>query len=451
MKRKNSLWVWGLAVFFLLAVVDGALRKWVMPSQSLVLFLLKDVVLAGSFALFALTHSPFQLPRPMKKTWLPLLLGLYIYVVLLQAFNFTQPNLMVRVLGLKAHLAYLPLLVLLPALLACLRRWTPEQLLLGYMGGVAAPVMLLGIYQFSQPPTAWINQYVAETESIASASGRPRITGTFSYIAGMTSFMLFNILLGFGVTVGGLMGERRRMTWFGAGFLTLSLIVMPMSGSRSPLYFSVLLIAGVSVLLLRRRGGGTALLGGLALVAGGMLLVTTQTNLDEGWTALQERIETTSDEERRVEGILEGPFEGIRQAGLLGYGVGSLHQAAPRLVPGSYSASDWVPVGYVENGVMRIIYELGALGWLALLALKCTIAWMAYQALNRARTTFEFAVAILALGKGVMHILFPVVFVVTTGITYWTAVGLLIYVWSCQQLRENVQKQTGPGPVPAAA
>lgn len=439
MKRNHSLWVWGLLVFFLLAVVDGALRKWVMPSQSILLFVVKDAVLAGAFVIYSFGHSPFQLPRPVRGTWFPFLLGLYIYVVVLQAFNFTQPNLTVRILGLKAHLAYLPLVILLPALLASLRRWSPEQLVIGYMGLVAVPVMLLGIYQFFQPPTAWINQYVADTDSVSGVAGYPRITGTFSYIAGMTSFMLFNTLLGFGVLVGGLMTGRRWITWAGALFLGLCIVVMPMTGSRGPVYFSGVLIAGVSLLLLQRRGGISSVFVGMILAIGVAGLIFVQTDLDEGWRALQERIESTTDEERRIEGLLTGPIVGIEQAGLLGYGVGSLHQAAPRLVPGATSASEWVPVGYVENAVVRLIYELGALGWFVVLALKCTIAWMAYQALQRARSTFEFAVSVLALGKGVMHILVPVVFVVTTGVTYWAAVGLLLYVWSCQELRQTAE------------
>jgi cell division protein FtsW (lipid II flippase) len=86
---------------------------------------------------------------------------------------------------------------------------------------------------------------------------------------------------------------------------------------------------------------------------------------------------------------------------------------------------------------MRIIFELGAIGWFVLLALKVTIAWMAYQALRRARSVFEFAVAVPALSKGMLHIVFPVVFNVTSAVTYWTVVGLLLYVWSCQELREK--------------
>ena len=106
-------------------------------------------------------------------------------------------------------------------------------------------------------------------------------------------------------------------------------------------------------------------------------------------------------------------------------------------MPGTASNSSWVPAGYVENGVMRIIFELGAIGWFVLLALKIAIAWMAYRALMRAQSVFEFAVAVPALGKGMLHIVFPVVFNVTSAVTYWVVVGLLLYVWSCQELREK--------------
>jgi hypothetical protein len=440
MERRNSLWVWALAGFLLLAVVDGALRKWAMPGQSTVLLVLKDGVLIASLGLYAVNRSPLRLPRPIEGTWLPLLVGLYGYVVLLQAFNFTQPNLAVRLLGIKAHLGYLPLLVLAPAFLSRLHRWSPEQLLIGYMGLVALPVMLLGIYQFFQPTTAWINRYVGGTESVVGIAGHPRITGTFSYIAGMTAFMFFNTMLGVGMLVGGIMTRRRWIVWGGAVFVGLCIIVLPMAGSRGPVYFSGLMTVGVGVVLIRRRGGGSSILLGLVLALGIAGLVATQTNVGEGWQVLQSRVEKVDDTEGRIEGILMGPFEGIKQAGVVGYGVGSLHQGAPRLVPGADSNSSWVPAGYVENGVMRIIFELGAIGWFVLLGLKITIAWMAYQALMRARSVFEFAVAVPALSKGVLHVVFPVVFNVTSAVTYWTVVGLLLYVWSCQELRVEANR-----------
>jgi hypothetical protein len=426
-------WKWLVGLFILLAVGDGALRKWVMPSQSLVLFVLKDVLLAGAFGLYALDRNPFQFPRPLKNTWFPLLLGLYVYVVVLQAFNFTQPNLAVRALGLKAHLAYLPLLFMMPALLASLRRWSAEQLLFGYMILVALPVMVLGIYQFFQPTNAWINRYVGGTESVVGVSGHPRITGTFSYIGGMTSFIGYNTLLGFGILVGGFMTQRRWVTWTGAVFLGLCVVVSTMTGSRGLIVFNVLLTGGVSVVLLRRRRGGISALLGMAFAVGIAFLLFTQTDLSEGLTTIQDRFDNASDTEKRIETTLTSPIRGISRAGIFGYGVGSLHQAASRLARGS--TGDWVPLGYVENGIVRIIFELGAIGWLVLLALKGTIAWMAYQALQRAQTVFEFAVATVALGKGTLHIFFPVVFNVTTGITYWASVGLLLYVWSCQELR----------------
>lgn len=439
MQRKSSGWVWLLGGFFLLAVFDGALRKWVVPNQSLALYLLKDVTLAGAFVLYVVTKHPLRFPQPLRRGWFSILLGIYVFVVIIQALNFTQPNVAVRMLGLKAHLAYLPLLVLLPALVASLQRWAPEKIIMTYVGGVALPVMLLGIYQFFQPGDAWINRYAADTEFIAGVSGFPRITGTFAYISGMTSFMLFNTLLGFGTLVGGMMSKRRWLTWFGAIFLVLCIVVLPMSGSRGPVYFAVLLITGIGFLLLQRQRGGTSVLLGAVLAFGMVAIIFTQSNLGEGWNALWDRIEVTTDEEGRIKDILHGPMRGIERAGLFGYGVGSLHQAAPQLVSEGEATHWWIPGGYVEYGVERIILELGIIGWVVLLALKLTIAWMAYQALQRAGSAFEVIVAVVALGKGVLHIVFPVVFDVTSAITYWTAVGLLLYVWSYQQVRASTR------------
>ena len=110
-------WKWCVGLFFLLVIVDGALRKWVLPGQSAALFVLKDVVLWAGFGLYALRRSPLELPRPLRGTGVPLLLGGYIFVVLLQAFNPRLPGLAVSALGLKAHLAFLPLVVLMPALI----------------------------------------------------------------------------------------------------------------------------------------------------------------------------------------------------------------------------------------------------------------------------------------------------------------------------------------------
>ena len=111
-------WKWLTGLFFLLVIVDGALRKWLLPGQSALLFVLKDAVLWGGFILYALRRSPTELPRPLRNTWVPILLAGYIYVVLLQAFNPRLPNLTVSLLGLKAHLAFVPLVVLLPAMIA---------------------------------------------------------------------------------------------------------------------------------------------------------------------------------------------------------------------------------------------------------------------------------------------------------------------------------------------
>ncbi|WP_219846628.1 hypothetical protein [Salinibacter sp. 10B] len=305
------------------------------------------------------------------------------------------------------------------------------------MGLVALPVMLLGIYQFFQPTSSWVNQYVADTANISTVAGRPRITGTFAYMNGMSAFMIFNTILGFAVAVAGFLTKRRLLTWGGAIFFGVCLVVLPMIGSRGPVLILGILIAGIGLLLLGQKRGGTALVLSVILVGGLVFGITAQTNLDEGWMALQDRVETAHDDpSKRTINTLLGPLNGLKRAGILGYGVGTFHQGAPRLVSGNQGRS-WIPGGYVENGVMRLVLELGGIGWLVLFGLKCFVAWMAYQVFRAANSAFEVVVGIVGVGKGITHILLPVIFTNMAAITYWTVVGFVIYTWSYQQVRTD--------------
>lgn len=434
-----KLWKWLVGFFFLLVIVDGALRKWVLPSYSTVIFVLKDGVLWGGFFLYALRRSPTELPRPVRQTWIPVLLGAYVFVVLLQAFNLRQPSIIVSAIGLKAHLAYLPLVVLLPALFVEASEDHLAKGLWGYAVLVFLPIAVLGMYQFSQPPTAWINQYVREMQTVSTlVEGVPRITGTFPYIGSFTVYLTFNAFLSVAALLAGLRWGKRSLTILGGILLTASLILLPMTGSRSP----VLLVAGgvLALLLVMRSGYGqriqflviTAVLV-VFVVQGGVGLGVA----DQGWEAFGERVERAGGvegSEDRAVNILYGPILGMERAGLFGYGAGASHQAAPRFVPGSAGFS-WLPQGYVENGITRLITELGILGWLVLLSLKGVLLYMAYQTVRRSQQPLELIVGATAFCYLLPRLLFPVVFNVVSSALYWGVAGAVLGIWSLQQVR----------------
>jgi hypothetical protein len=426
-----KLWKQLVALSLLLVVVDGALRKWVLPGQSLVLFVLKDVVLWGGYVAYASKRNPFELPRPLRSTWVPSLLGAYIFVVLLQAFNPRQPALVVAALGLKYHLAFLPLVVMIPALVAKITERTFIRWLWRYSLFIYLPILILGIYQFFQPSTAWINQYIGESGHVAGVGGHPRITATFSYIGSFTPYLSLNAFLSVSILLAGLRWKQKRLRILGAILCIGTAVVLPMTGSRSMVAIPAIVLV-VLFLFMKTKGQWVQLLGvvGLTLVVlgsfgGGWVL--------KGWTALGERVEETGTEEAegRIVNVFMTPVEGAEMAGLIGYGVGTNQKPAPRLT----SRSDWPGRYSGDRADLRLVMELGLLGWLVLLALNCALVYVALQALRASKSPMEFIVGATAFCVLFSNLVLPVAFNVVDNALHWTSAGAVIGVWSLQRIR----------------
>jgi len=425
-----KLWKWCVGLFFVLVLVDGALRKWVLPSQSAVLFVLKDVVLWGGYAVYALSRNPVELPRPLRRTTIPLLLAAYVFVVMLQAFNPRQPNLVVSMLGLKAHLAFVPLAVLMPALVAQVTERQVVRLLWGYAVLVVLPLSALSVYQFNQLATAWVNQYVREMGTIAKAGGHVRVISTFSYVASHTVYLTFNAFLSAGVLFAGLRTGRHGLLVLGGLLLGTTAVVLPMAGSRGPIVFVLVAWAALLFVVDSQYTSSFRFVGVAILV---IVVVVQGTGLTEGWEALAERAEQANDTGNRIENLLSSPIEGITRGGLLGYGAGSAHQAAPRFVPGAFS-HEWLPQSYIESPMAREIIELGALGWLVLLALKTTLLYYSYRVVRHSRGIVGIIVGVTAFCMLLIKGPFPVTFNAVAAAFYWGTAGVMLGVWSCQEI-----------------
>ena len=220
-----------LGLFAVLIVLQGAFRKWWLPGLSTPLYIAKDVALTGALALFGLQRS-FQLPSPLKKTALPAVWGGLALIVIAQSFNPNFPSVIGSAVGVRSYLLYSMLLVLMPVAMEYIQR--PKRWIMFIALVVIVPVLILGIYQYNQPIDAWINQYVSDDQQLASVEGNPRITGTFSYLGGMASFLSLSLFFGLAALIAGflysqaiLQVHRGWNPWFSA------LIVAPMNGSRS--------------------------------------------------------------------------------------------------------------------------------------------------------------------------------------------------------------------------
>lgn len=446
-KSSYPAWVWCLGLFYLLVVGDGALRKWFIPSQATPLFVLKDLVLWGGYLTYVWKRDPFELPRPLQSTWVPLLLGAYISVVLLQAANPRQPALIVAAVGLKYHLAFLPLVVLVPALIADISQKTFVRGLWAYALCIHLPIVAIGVYQFSQPPGAWINQYIGSAEQIASVAGNPRVTATFPYIGGFTPYLEFSTFLSISVFLTGFRWNNKGLKILGGGLVAATAVVLPMTGSRSVIFIPAIALGVLLIVMPTRRQW-------LYLVVAAAFSVFVISSVGgtwafSGWRALNERVEETEYEEaeRRIMNVLKTPIDGLEKAGLFGYGVGTNATPAPRLT----TRSDWEGRFPGDRGSLRLILELGILGWLLLVSLKLALLYVSFQAVRASRCSMEFIIAATAFCVLLSNIALPVVFNVVDSALYWGSAGAVLAVWSQQEVRRHKEARQPQARIPTAS
>src|SRR5438552_17991416 len=288
-----------------LAVFEGAVRKWVFPDYSQFIYLAKDVLLLGAYAGFflprVLRHQPLALRHSVT---MPLLL--FGIVAVFELANPLLPNLAIGLFGLKAYLVYAPLLYLVP----CVFRETGElrRFLMAFVLLAFVP-LTLGIVQFWAPPDSVLNRYAWEEEPLGAITfgetGKVRITGTFSFISGHAVYLTLIVLIG--VALMGIEGGRRQRLTIGA-ILALAVANLFMTGSRGPFLAlgaavpALLVLAGFTP---RRVSLARAAVPGVAVLAAAVLAANA---FPDAVAAFRERVVANEDVPGRVLGIVSGPL-----------------------------------------------------------------------------------------------------------------------------------------------
>lgn len=412
----------GLFLFLFLLIYDGALRKWVLPSAEQILFIAKDALLLG-LLVYALLNRPRQINASMQPAARTLFL-LYAAWVLLEMGNLNLPSVLVGVWGLKAHLLYASLILLLPLAFSNLNdllRW-----LVKIYPWVVIPVSALAFVQLASPPSSFINQQVRggmEMISYFGESGLVRVTGTFSYISGLTSFVQATTVLGIGLF---LCGIRSKPFLIALGF---ALAALPATGSRG-----VIAVAAASAVIMLFAALAARLIGTrlavrlvVSIVVLGAISLQTQ---EAAWVALQQRAEisaATAGDSGRAFTAFTNAFNFFDVAGVFGFGSGSANLGSPALATGVAPFS-WLPAGiFFEEESGRLVLELGMFGWLFSLAMRVALFfWSAKLAVNgrtrSVRVAAVLALPVMALGMYVGN----GVFAPPVGATYyWFCVALL--------------------------
>jgi hypothetical protein len=425
------------AVFFIL-VIEGVLRKWILPQASEFIYFLKDLVLFGAYLhYYILSNSQRQLL--IKHRIVSILVIFVTGWCTYQAFNPSLGSPIVALFGMKAYLFYIPLIWMLPNL------FQSEEELYKFLRShlfLLIPVCILGVAQFFAPPSSPLNIYTPGTAQGVATFGSEdnnsvRITGTFSYIStyGIYLAACFSLIIPMIFR-----NQSKLWHWVTIVELLLLLVNSLMTGSRSTVFLQVLMLLGYFGIQFLNKPASTLhslkKFLPLAIIVAIAASIWFRPAIDAFWL----RTTGNQDVSGRVSGTFLEPVEFIKYTGLDGYGTGATHQATPmlrkilNLPPGEV-----IPVGY-ESEMGRVTLELGPFGFLFWYGLRVSTAialWNVYLNLQR---PFLRQLALTAFLFQAIQFNGPLVFNYAFSLYYWFFTGFIFLLPQLEQV-ENWHRE----------
>ena len=400
---RISIWV-----YLILLLLEGALRKWALPSLSDPLLLIRDpVVLVIYF--FAIRARVF--PFNAYVILLGIVGGLSFLVTVLVLYDYIPLKviLVVAGYGFRTDFLHLPLIFVMASVLDLedvkkIGRWT---LLL------TIPMAVLMVAQFKASPDSFINKTVGlgDAQQMATAGGKIRAPAIFSFISGP----VFYLSAAAAFVIYGALVEGIYKGWLLFAASAAILVGVMVSGSRAcVLAVGVVALAILIIVLVRpsavNKIGGTL----LAVTIIGFLLILFGSRipfLREGMDVLSERFTTSAEaaETTVVGGLVERvvheftePLEYYFKIPLSGYGLGVGTAGGARFLVGQSALL------LTENELVRNIAESGPLLGLGFVILRIALTLKIFKASLRALRAGEvlsillFSIVITGLPNGAL-------------------------------------------------
>lgn len=355
---KQLIWL-----YFWLLIFEGALRRWILPSLSTPLMLIREPV---AIAIVALALQAGLLRR------LPLLVaGIGVTLVsLMLTMLFTHRNLAVALYGARIMLLYFPLIFVIARVFQL-----PDVLRMGRACAlVAIPMTFLIAAQFFLPQSHFVNIGIGGegTAGFGATTERFRPPGTFSFTLGVAQF--YSLAGAFLIAFGTLRGFTRQWWWITATIATA--VAVPLSISRG-LFFQLAVTGCVLVAAggLNARLTPRILLGVIAVTLA-IGIATFIPAFDSAMIAFTERFSSANEMEGGMEGVLIDRFLGGLWSALtsahtlpfVGHGLGLGTNAGAALRTGQ---RDFL---IAEGEWLRIVGEMGPLPGLALIGVRVALA-----------------------------------------------------------------------------
>jgi len=323
LKNEKSLRI--ILYLFLFTTLSGAIRKWGVDSK-----ILSNAILGVQLIIpfcFLFFKNALQFNYDQRNIFVVILT--YIFILFLLAVNPLGATFGHGILGLVVHLGFwLPMFIYVKNPDAFkLEKLIPLLIILCFAQ------VVLGSIQSTLPNDAFLNRYaVTEGDGFADAlvGDAVRVSGTFSYISGYCSFMLFYTLLAC------VLIKIRYQPFILIPFLAIGYYGCLISGSRGTTY-SYLIILGMYVITSVNIKANAKLIGGalLVVILSGFLNFILQDPLNiyakftKSSNNFEERTEGASDNTRgRVLGAVYELIDLEFEHDIIGVGLGSTYQGA---------------------------------------------------------------------------------------------------------------------------
>jgi hypothetical protein len=446
-------WERGVQAILVVVIIEGAIRKWFMPSATELVYFYKDALMIATLAGYYRKRrkAPFVIKRQLA------LVSTIVSVFIVYAFlAFVLPGgppLLIGLLGLKAYCLYIPMAFVTP------RAFPDKETLIKFLKWyliIVLPVAVIGVMQFLDSNTqSTLNRYAVEAgaaSDIAGFSTRSgqsfvRITGTFSYVTGLAVYLpiMFSLLLAM-TALHLKRGVTRTQKTFYYGALGATVVTCFMSGSRAPV-LSMFVVALIFYLFT----SGRQIFRRLRQIAivGAILYVAFSSFFPQAFDAFYNRAfagEQQVDEGKsRLLSSLGLPSEEVSYAGLFGYGIGWTQNAVPALIRRFNMQDQQNPIPIPSEGEPgRVTLELGVLGFalwtLMRLTLLFTVLRMSFSIRDRESKILAFAASAalvmpLAVGGAVStH---------TQNVYQWFLIGVVFALYNADRLQLRARRANG--------
>lgn len=445
-------WELGLQALMVVVIIEGAIRKWFLPSASEMVYFYKDILMVIILIGYRRQRGkpPFLVKRRLKI--FSLALALFAVYAVAEVVIPGGPHLLVGLLGLKAYCLYMPLAFIIP------RAFDSKEKVINFLKWyslIALPVAAVGAMQFMDTNQhSAINQYtinedtpgkVSDVAIFYSSSGENfvRVTSTFSYVSGLSTYLpiMFALLLG----LTSLYSMRHLPRGIRAlYYVALGAVVVAsfMTGSRA----SVLAITVIAVVFycfasmrnFFRRLQHIAIVGILIYAA-----ITTV--FPQAYDAFYTR--TFGGEDRvneglsRISGALDFPFKEASYAGAFGYGIGLTQNAVPALIKrlNLRIADTPIPVSY-EGEPGRVMLELGMVGYALYTLLRLILLLTLCRICMMIRDSESKILAIATLGALIFPLLLGGAVVSHTQNVYqWFLIGMMLALFNQDRLSPHIR------------